>query len=96
MAFESAHVIASLLCGAKSTANVPALLRRYNSVRYLRTSKVDDLSRKSLDYLEMGDGMEQEERDRRLRDYGGEKKGEVFALVDEEVQRWLWGYDAEL
>ena len=93
MAFESALVLSSLLCSANSTAQLIALLHVYNRVRFPRTSKVDELSRATLDYLEMPDGPEQVERDRRLRDHGpGE--GEVFALVDPEIQSWLWGFDA--
>lgn len=41
----------------------------------------------------MPDGPEQVERDRRLRDRGP-SEGEVFALVDPEIQHWLWGFDA--
>lgn len=57
MAFESAFVLSSLLCSANSTTQVPALLRIYNCARFQRTSKVDELSRMSLDYLKMLDGL---------------------------------------
>lgn len=80
MAFESAFVLSSLLCSANSTTQVPALLRIYNCARFQRTSKVDELSRMSLDYLEMLDGPQQVERDRWLRERGP-CEGAMFALV---------------
>jgi hypothetical protein len=94
MAFASALDISSLLCNANSTAQVPALLCAYNSARFPRTSKVDELSRLSLDYLEMPDEPKQVERDRRLRD-PEPSEGAVFAPVDPVIQHWLWGYDAD-
>ena len=70
MAFESALVLSSPLCGATSSTQISARLGVYNRARFPRTSKVDELSRASSDYLEMPDGPEQSERDRRLRDRG--------------------------
>ena len=70
MAFDSALVLSSLLCSTSSTAQFTALLRVYKRARFPRTSKVDELSRATLDYLEMPEGPEQVERDRPLRDVG--------------------------
>lgn len=93
MAFESALVLSSLLCNASNSAQVLALLRLYNRARFLRTDKIDELSRASIDYMEMIDGPAQAERDYRLR-VCESSEGAILALMIPVIQRWLWGFDA--
>lgn len=92
MALESALCLSTLLSQTTSPSEIPMVLKRYESIRYPRCSRIDELSRSALGYLEMPDGPEQVERDKRLRE-GKDLEGEGFALVDTEEREWVWGND---
>lgn len=93
MAFESALIVAKLISSAKSTSEIPDLLRSYNKARYPRCLKLDGLTHKAMDYVILPDGNLQADRDRLLRD-PKVVEGSDFALANDSMRDWLWNFDA--
>ncbi len=80
-AIEDGAVLAGCLAGA---ADVPAALKRYESLRVERATRVQRMSGERREHHHMPDGPEQEARDRAL--------GDQDPLGHNE---WLYGHDVE-
>jgi len=79
-AMEDAAVLAEEL-GAVTAADVEGALRRYVDRRAKHAGMVQDASLRNKDFYHLPDGPEQEARDRRLRQFGGES---------DVSYDWLW------
>lgn len=70
-AMEDAAVLAEEL-GAVTVGNAPEALARYVSRRSGRAAMVQEASARNMDLYHLPDGPQQQERDRKLRDFQGE------------------------
>ena len=95
MGFESASVLANLLAKATATAQIPALLKVYSSMRQSRTSHVIRASKNLGIAFTLPKGPLQAERDRALREEKPPCVGYPHVLEDPFFQSWLWGFNAK-
>jgi salicylate hydroxylase len=89
MAQGSAQAIedgAALTACLAQTADVPAALRRYETVRLPRASRIQALSARNKIRFHLPDGHEQEERDRQMATQSTDWSIEAVA--------WIYGHDA--
>jgi salicylate hydroxylase len=105
MAMEDGVTLAECLERANTVSDIPAVLRKYQEIRYLRCKLVQDWSASTARIATLPDGKEQEERDRRFKMYGGNIKQEPWdgVHIDEVPEEgiksrnwlaWLVGHDA--
>jgi salicylate hydroxylase len=85
MAIEDGAVLAACLRGARP-GDVPAALRRYETIRLPRASRLQELSRRNKTRFHMPDGVDQVARDAELAERGDRAIPQIG---------WLYGHDAE-
>ncbi|KAI6168788.1 FAD/NAD(P)-binding domain-containing protein [Pisolithus thermaeus] len=82
MAIEDAAVLGNLFSRSSSCAQITPLLHAYEAIRYERATNTQAFSRLSKATLHLADGLEQEQRDRKMRaameDALKQAGGEVF------------------
>lgn len=96
MAVEDGAVLGGLLAGVckadAANGSLGVLLREYERLRKSRTTRVVQGSSALRGVFHMRDGEEQRERDRKLL---GPPEGSPMPWRNPDVQKWLFGYDAE-
>lgn len=102
MAIEDAAVLGNLFSRLSSRAQIAPLLHAYEAIRYERATKVQEFSRLIKTTLQLPDGLEQEQRDRKMRaamdDALKKAHGEVpvgGTDTNDEKEAILYGYDAD-
>lgn len=102
MAIEDAAVLGNLFSRLSSRAQIAPLLHAYEAIRYERATKVQEFSRLIKTTLQLPDGLEQEQRDRKMRaamdDALKKARGEVpvgGTDTNDEKEAILYGYDAD-
>lgn len=103
MAIEDAAVLGNLFSHLSSRAQIAPLLHAYEAIRYERATRVQAFSRLNKATLHLPDGLEQEQRDRKMRaamdDALKKARGEVPVGGTDtnggEKEAILYGYDAD-
>lgn len=92
-AVEDGATLAEELEKCESLDDLPEILRHYELLRKARVETIQQGARKHGETWHYEDGPEQEERDRLMRQKGGENPD---SWSDTNFQKWLFGWDAFL
>ncbi len=95
LGFESATVLGKILAQARQQADIPAMLRLYESLRRPRTDLVRGVTQKMAREWMLPDGPLQVDRDDIFVHEGTPLQGYPNALQDPFSQRWLYSFDGE-
>jgi salicylate hydroxylase len=98
MAVEDAAVIGNLFSRLTSKAQIPAILKAYETVRLPRTSCTQASSRQNQHIFHLDDGPDQEARDKVMREVMSgaiSTEGNLNQWADEKKNLLQFSYDAD-
>lgn len=95
MATEDAGALSVALGRAKTTEDIPRVLRAFERARKWRCEAVQAQARRNGDMIHMPDGEEQENRDRAMAnlDQTGMWKADTGPMFDADFRKFLYGHN---